>query len=129
MLASFTVTGGVFGPASVTIPADTRVGNHVLVVTQPLDATNAGVRGLPARAAIQVTGPGGVPSGAPGLLLTVSGRSDGLAYETEKRPVAAIALVGLGVVAVAVLVAALGATVARRRTQPTIPASRSRPGP
>lgn len=118
VLASFPVTGGIFGPATVTIPADTKVGNHVLVITQPLDATNAGVRGLPARAAVMVTGAGGVPSGAPALLPTASGRSADLAYEKEARPVGSLVLVGLGVAAAALLVAALGATVVRGRGQP-----------
>ena len=117
VLASFPVAQAAFGPGVVTIPADTKVGSHVLIVTQVLDATNAGIRGLPARAAIEVTGPGGVPAVGRPLVQTEPGRRAALETTTEELDVAPLVLVGLGVAAVALLVAAIGTAVARRGTR------------
>lgn len=48
-----------FGPETVTIPADATPGRHVLIADQVVGEEGTGVRGIPARAAIDVIGPGG----------------------------------------------------------------------
>lgn len=48
-----------FGPETVTIPADATPGRHVLIADQVVGEEGAGVRGIPARAAIEVMGPSG----------------------------------------------------------------------
>lgn len=53
-----------FGPEAVTIPADAMPGRHVLIADQVVDEEGTGVRGIPARAAIDVIGPGGEVSDA-----------------------------------------------------------------
>lgn len=53
-----------FGPETVTIPADATPGRHVLIADQVVGEEGTGVRGIPARAAIEVIGPGGLVSDA-----------------------------------------------------------------
>lgn len=48
-----------FGPEAVTIPADAAPGRHVLIADQVVGEDGTGVRGIPARAAIEVIGAGG----------------------------------------------------------------------
>lgn len=48
-----------FGPETVTIPTDATPGRHVLIADQVVGEEGTGVRGIPARAAIEVVGPDG----------------------------------------------------------------------
>ena len=55
-----------WGPGTVTIPTDASAGRHVLFATQELPDADAGIRGIPARAVIEVLGPASIPVvGAP----------------------------------------------------------------
>lgn len=106
-----------FGPGEVTIPGDVEPGNHVLVATQVLDEEDSAIRGVPARAAIEVTGPGGEPAlGAP-LVEPVEPRPDELAEE-EQAGLGSLVLVGVGVAGVAMFAAAMVALVAGKRSKP-----------
>lgn len=53
-----------FGPEVVTIPDDATPGKHVLIADQEVSAEDTGVRGIPARAVIEVIGRSGDNSGA-----------------------------------------------------------------
>ena len=50
-----------WGPGTVTIPTDASAGRHVLFATQALPDADAGIRGIPARAVIEVLGPASIP--------------------------------------------------------------------
>lgn len=106
-----------FGPGEVTIPADTEPGNHVLVATQVLDEEDSHIRGVPARAAIEVIGPGGQPAlGAP-LAQPVEPRPVELAEE-DQAGIGSLVLVGFGVAGVAMFAAAMVGLVASKRSKP-----------
>ena len=114
-----------FGPVQVTIPADISPGAHTLVATQVLDAEDAHIRGVPARAAIEVVGPGGLPAENPPLVEPVEPRPDQLAVGDEVG-LGALALVALGVAGVAMFAAAMVALVtARRSSAPEATTTRS----
>lgn len=104
-----------FGPVEVTIPGDISPGAHTLVATQVLDAEDSHIRGVPARAAIDVVGPGGPPAVDPALAEPVEPRPDELAVEDEVGT-GALVLVALGVAGVAMFAAAMVALVAARRS-------------
>ena len=114
-----------FGPVEVTIPADISPGTYTLVATQVLDAEDSHIRGVPARAAIDVVGPGGAPAMDPPLVEAVEPRPDELAVGDEVG-LGALALVALGVAGVATFAAAMVALVtARRSSAPEATTTRS----
>lgn len=122
LAASPTAAGG-FGALDVVIPADTKAGPHVLLISQALRRTDTGAR-LPVRAAITVTGPGGlaVRGVDPRALLPVTGLPAQPVVEKGPGPEAgSLVLVGLGVAALALIVAVPIALAAGRRT-PAVPA-------
>lgn len=87
----------------VRIPPGTRPGNYVLIGTQPSSAGSQAV--VPTRALVVVVGEGGAPVlGAP-VLGEQTGRPTGLVEETSSASLGSLAAVGLGVFAVALLVA------------------------
>lgn len=71
-----------FAAGPVRIPADVEPGRHVLFATQDLEPNESYIRGLPARAVIQVTAPGaaGTAAGAPVI------EADPVPYAVEQRP-------------------------------------------
>jgi hypothetical protein len=107
-----------WGPGTVTIPADTPPGRHQLVATQELPDVDAGIRGIPARAVIEVLGPGGAPAlGAP-LAEPTPPRTTGIEVrDNDGVPVGAVVLVGLGVAGMAMLAAGAASVVTSRRSQ------------
>lgn len=106
-----------FGPGEVTIPADVEPGAHVLVATQVLDEEDSHIRGVPARAAIEVVGAGGEPARGAELAAPVEGRPDDLNVD-EPASMGSLVLVGLGVAGVAMFLAAMGALLASKRSGP-----------
>ncbi len=104
-----------FGPGEVVIPTDTAPGAHVLVATQILnEEDDSHIRGVPARAALEVVGPGGTPALGAELAPPVVGRPDALAVE-EQAGIGALVLLGLGVAGVAMFAAAMVALVSSKR--------------
>ena len=103
-----------WGPGTVRIPDNLKAGTYYLWATQVLAPTEKHIRGVPARALVQVLGPGGVP--AVGADLNVPGDAGTPGYTREGEPgLWALALVGLGVAGVALLGAgALSAAAAKR---------------
>lgn len=101
-----------FGPEIVTIPPDANVGRHILIANQEVSEEGTGVRGIPARAAIQVTGPGaevggGAEDSASGLARLATLRTEGAGF----WPLAVVAFVAF---AAALAVGALVAARTRR---------------
>lgn len=95
-----------WGPGTVRIPEGTKPGTYYLWATQTLSPVEKHIRGVPARAVIQVLGPGGQP--AVGEQLGTPGNAGQPGYVTEEGPSGwSLALVGLGVAGVAVFAAGL----------------------
>jgi hypothetical protein len=109
-------SNGTFSGA-VTIPSDAAPGSAVLVATEAA-ATAKGPKGsspgVPARALIQVVGPGGAPLAAG----HGAGARPVSPLTTSSVGVGALALVALGALGVALLVAASVTMVGTRRARP-----------
>ena len=110
--ASETISG------TITIPADVKPANYVLIATQT--AADGSLVQMPVRALLSVSGDGGVPTlGAP-VAATDTERPAALATR-ESVSTASLLLVGLGVAGIAMFVAGMAALLAgRRREQPEL---------
>jgi hypothetical protein len=105
-----------WGPGNVTIPADTKPGTYTLFATQVLAPTETHIRGIPARASLDVIGPGGPPVvAAPALVPGDPGAAD-LAHKS-RTGTGTFVLIGLGVAGTAMLLAGLASVAAARRRQ------------
>lgn len=108
VLGSFDAAPGRFGDpetlaGKVTIPADTKPGNYVLVAVQY--APDGSLAQVPVRALLTVTSVGGSPLvGAPAAPVE-QGRSVGLVRSEASASIAALVFVGAGAAAVAGFVA------------------------
>lgn len=108
-----------WGPGTVRIPADVEPGTYVLVATQELGEDDSYIRGVPARATIQVLGEGGAPAVGSTQGSVVTDRPAGVVEESALDP-GTLAAIALGVAGVALFAAAMVALVsARRREEPT----------
>jgi hypothetical protein len=118
VLATLTPDSNGNFSGAVTIPSDAAPGSAVLVATEAA-ATGKGPKGsspgVPARALIQVVGPGGAPL-APAA--PVAGARPVSPLTTSSVGVGALALVALGALSVALLVAASVTMVGTRRARP-----------
>lgn len=124
VLATFENKGGTQGTPfteRVTVPADAKPGNYVLVFTQT--APDGKLSQMPVRALVTVTGPNGTNPvvGAP-VGATVSDRPTAMATDDESIGAATLALIGLGAAGVAMFVAGMAALLAGRRGQAPEPA-------
>lgn len=106
-----------FDPQPVRIPSDVEPGTYLLYATQELGEGDGHIRGVPARAVIQVVGEGGSPAFSQPLAAPVEGRPANLAVE-EGLDLGTLGLIALGVAGVALVAAAAVALVASRRGQP-----------
>lgn len=114
-----------FPAGPVRIPDTVEPGHHVLFATQELEPNESYIRGIPARAVIQVAAPGaaGTAAGAPVVEqgrgpYALEQRPAGVLVEDRGTPVATLLAIA---VAVAVVVGLAGAGLARalaRRTGP-----------
>ena len=104
VLGTFRINDDRALPATkVRIPAGTRPGNYVLIGTQP--SSTGGQAVVPTRALVVVVGDGGAPVvGAP-VLGEQTGRPADLVEEKRSASLGSLALVGLGVFAIALLLA------------------------
>ena len=118
MIGSFKTSGSGFamwGPATVTIPADLKPGIHTLWATQKLEESEKLIRGMPTKTLIQVLNPDGSnPVLGQDLTAQVEPRPTDL---VEDKPVStgALMLVGLGVAGVAMFAAGAAALMSARR--------------
>ncbi len=125
LLGTFQPKGGgyaPFGPGTVVIPAGTAPGSHTIFATQELEAFEDHIRGIPARALIEVVGASSpiVPAASP--------TSEGASELVREGDVGALPLVltGLGVAGSALLVgAAMAIANARRRAPEAEPTTQS----
>ena len=115
VLGTFPATPGAnatFGPGTIKVP-DVPPGVYELVGTQEPPESSTALRGVPARARVIVTGPGGavppLPPGTPSLATL-----DGL-KETGGTETPTLVLLGLAVFAVTVGAAVIPARAMRRR--------------
>ncbi len=107
MLATSPTAAGGIGALDVVIPADTKAGPHVLLISQALRRTDTGAR-LPVRTAITVTGPGGpaVLGVDPRALRPVTGLAAQPVVEKAPGPeLGSLLLVGLLAAALVLIVA------------------------
>lgn len=123
VLAEVKPDGGDF-TAQVTIPADAKAGNYVLVATQEPDVQST-TWGIPARALVQVVGDGGAPVVGEPVGEARVDRPVGL-VTTESAGLGDLALAGLGAAGVAMFIAGMAALAAGRKTRvaETVPAKR-----
>ena len=98
---------------TVTLPADAKPGNYVLIATQP--STDGKLTQIPTRALVSITGTTAPVVGAP-LTAPPAERPVGLA-EGDPVSTAAKVLVGLGVAGVALFLAGMAALFAARRPE------------
>jgi len=115
VLATFTHAGNgaPFG-GELTVPADAKPGNYVLIFSQ--NAPDGKVSQMPVRALFTVTGPNGatpVVGAAAGPV--EEGRPAGLITEDNSVSGATLALVGLGVAGLGMFLAGMAALFAGRR--------------
>ncbi|MDQ4068279.1 MAG: hypothetical protein M3203_02180 [Actinomycetota bacterium] len=101
----------------VTLPADARPGNYVLIATQP--STDGKLTQIPTRALVSITGATAPIVGEP-LATEPVERPVGL-VEADSVSTATKVLIGVGVAGVAMFMAGIAALVASRRpaTAPT----------
>ncbi len=130
VLGSFKPNPGRFaqwGPGTIVIPADTRPGPHVLWATQDLPDSDSHIRGIPARALIEVLGPASQPLVGAVTAADSAGpaRPETLVTTEDTAGWGAVLLVGLGAAGLAMLAAgAVAVTVSRRSAgAPGAPAS------
>jgi hypothetical protein len=106
-----------WGPGTITIPADLQPGTHYLYATQMLADVEKHIRGVPARATIEVLGEGGAP--IVGADSTKPGQQGAprLARRTGPSPLQ-LALVTVGVAGLGIFVVGMG-VLARQRGSAT----------
>ena len=121
VLGSFkTVETGfaMWGPGTVTIPADAKPGVHTLWATQKLEESEKLIRGMPTRTLVQVlNADGSMPALGVDLTPQVEPRPTGL-VEDEPVGTGALLLVGLGVAGLAMFAAGAAALMSSRRGAP-----------
>ena len=122
VLGSFkTVETGfaMWGPGTVTIPADAKPGVHTMWATQKLEESEKLIRGMPAKTLVQVLNPdGSMPALGLDLTPQLEQRPTDL-VEDESVGTGALVLAGLGVAGVAMFAAGTASAVARRRSTAT----------
>ena len=121
VLGSFkTVETGfaMWGPGTVSIPADAKPGVHTLWATQKLEESEKLIRGMPTKTLVQVlNADGSAPVLGVDLTPQVEPRPAGL-VEDEPVGTGALLLVGLGVAGVAMFAAGAAALMSSRRASP-----------
>lgn len=108
-----TQTYAAWGPGTITIPADARPGTYTLYATQVLAENESHIRGIPARASLDVIAVGGTPvlgapkavPGDPGIPLATK----------EPRSIGSLLLLGAGVGGAAMFLAGLATVVTGSR--------------
>lgn len=101
-----------FAPGTLTVPAGTRAGTHVLVANQEAQRDTA-LWGMPARGALEVVGDtGAVPASLPPI---VAARPTSLVTADGSPALGRLALVGLGAGGVAMFLAGLTIAAGGRR--------------
>ena len=101
----------------VTIPADVKPGNYVLIATQP--GADGKLSQIPTRGLVTVISSGGAPlvgGQVPGL--EPEARPAGLVRTDNSVSAGALVLAGLGVAGLAMFVAGVAALLAGRRREP-----------
>jgi len=122
VLGSFKTSGSGFamwGPGTITIPADVKPGVHTLWATQKLEESEKLIRGMPTKTLVQVlNADGSGPVLGLDLSPQIEARPTGL---VEDKPVStgALVLVGLGVAGVAMFAAGAAALMSSRRGSPS----------
>jgi hypothetical protein len=111
VLAELTTSGGRIN-GTVTVPADARPGNYVLLATQET-APGATTWGVPARVLISVTGDTAPLLGAP-VGSQAADRPEGL-FENDGVSGGSLLLAGLGAAGVAMFLAGMAALLSSRR--------------
>jgi hypothetical protein len=124
VLASFEVKDARFS-GQVTIPADAKPGNYVLVATQDPTAS-ATTWGIPARALIQVVGEGGNPVVGEQFRDAQVSRPVGLVQE-RSATMGNLALAALGAGGLAMFIAGMAALTAGRRKAQAQPVRSTQP--
>ena len=118
VLGSFkTVETGfaMWGPGTVTIPADAKPGVHTLWATQKLEESEKLIRGMPAKTLVQVLNPdGSAPALGQDITPQLEQRPTEL-VEDESVGTGALVLAGLGVAGVAMFAAGAAALMSSRR--------------
>ena len=118
VLGSFkTVETGfaMWGPGTVTIPADAKPGVHTMWATQKLEESEKLIRGMPAKTLVQVLNPdGSAPALGVDLTPQLEQRPTDL-VEDESVGTGALVLAGLGVAGVAMFAAGAAALMSSRR--------------
>ncbi len=118
VLATLTPDSNGNFSGAVTIPSDAAPGSAVLVATEAA-ATATGSKGsspgVPARALVDVVGPGGAPLAPAG---PVAGARPVSPLTTSSAGAGALALVALGALGVALLLAASVTMIGTRRARP-----------
>lgn len=121
LLGSFKTSGSGFamwGPGTITIPADVKPGVHTLWATQKLEESEKLIRGMPTKTLVQVLNADGTsPVLGQDLSPQIEPRPTGL---VEDKPVGtgALILVGLGVAGIAMFAAGAAALMSSRRRAP-----------
>ena len=122
VLGSFkTVETGfaMWGPGTVTIPADAKPGVHTMWATQKLEESEKLIRGMPAKTLVQVLNPdGSAPALGVDLTPQLEQRPTDL-VEDESVGTGALVLAGLGVAGVAMFAAGAAALMSSRRRTAT----------
>lgn len=115
-----------WGPGTVTIPADAEPGQHVLFATQDIGDDEAYIRGVPARAVINVAEPdvAGVVAGAPlterdPALFVAAPRPEGVVVEEGGMDLGVLIAVAAAVAVAAIAVGLLAARLAASRRKET----------
>jgi hypothetical protein len=122
VLGSFKTSGSGFamwGPGTITIPADVKPGVHTLWATQKLEESEKLIRGMPTKTLVQVLNPDG---SGPVLGIDTSPQIEPRPTDlVEDKPVStgALVLVGLGVAGVAMFAAGGAALMSSRRGSPS----------
>ena len=107
------VGGAITG--TVTVPADAKAGNYVLILTQ--SSADGKLSQMPVRALLSVSGANGAnPVVGASIAQSQGARADGLVSTDNSVSGATLALVGLGVAGVGMFVAGMAALFAGRRS-------------
>ena len=112
VLGTFPTTAGAnasFGPGTVRIP-DVAPGTYELVATQDVPENQPQVRGVPARARISVTGPGGAAPAATGETPPVQALRS---LKETRAPTGVLVLLGVGAFALTLAAGLLGGSALR----------------
>lgn len=121
VLGSFkTVETGfaMWGPGTVTIPADAKPGVHTLWATQKLEESEKLIRGMPTKSIVEVlNADGSAPTLGQDLSPKVEPRPTDL-VEDKAVGAGALVLAGVGVAGVAMFAAGAAALLSSRRRSP-----------